>query len=170
MVLMLWRLLDDGEPIVVINLRVLHRLRPVTRSPSEAPDHMSNTTTPLRSEEIGSVPENPADFEHYFDLADGICRRFREDSRLSDDEIIVLAVVASQLALARYVEPGGDSGADELLNTILDILDRGQVVQAVANKMLWLLNHRPRPRADAPTGRELTDLTNFSDREKPTKL
>ena len=53
----------------------------------------------------GNVPENPYDIEHYYDLAREIVRRVRHRSHLSDDEIIVLAVVAAQISLARYVEP-----------------------------------------------------------------
>ena len=79
----------------------------------------------------GNVPEKPEEFAHYYDMAREIVRRVRHRAHLSDDEIIVL---------------------DDTLNAILDILDRGEVVQAVSSKMLWLLNHRPPARLSAPAG------------------
>ena len=117
--------------------------------------------------EIGSVPESPGDFAHYYDMAREIVRRVRHRSHLSDDEIIVLAMVAAQLSLARYVEVHREHDPDETLDAILDILDRGEVVQAVASKMLWLLNHRPVARADAPPGRMIDDFSALADPEEP---
>jgi hypothetical protein len=88
------------------------------------------------------VPENPADFDHYYDRAREICRRAKGRAQVSDDELIVLAVVASQLALAKYAQPGG-ADADGTLDAILDILDRGDVLQAVSGKMAQLLSSHP---------------------------
>ena len=115
----------------------------------------------------GNVPEKPEDFEHYYDMAREIVRRVRHRAHLSDDEIIVLAVVAAQISLARYVEPHRALDADETLDAILDILDRGEVVQAVASKMLWLMNHRPQARLDPPSGKLLDDLESLTDEEEP---
>jgi hypothetical protein len=112
---------------------------------------------------LSNVPENPEEFEHYYDMAREIVRRVRYRSHLSDDEIIVLAVVAAQISLQRYVEPHRDLTADQTLDTILDILDRGEVVQAVSSKMLWLLNHRPKARLDAPPGKIVDDLKTLID-------
>ena len=91
----------------------------------------------------GNVPENPEDFEHYYDMAREIVRRVRHRSHLSDDEIIVLAVVAAQISLQKYVEPHRDLDADGTLNAILDILDRGEVIQAVSSKMLFGIDRGP---------------------------
>ena len=121
----------------------------------------------LMPNEVGQVPENPADFEHYYDTAREICRRVRHRSHLSDDEIIVLAVVAAQLSLAHYVEPDRNQDPDGTLNAILDILDRGEVIQAVSSKMLWLLSHRPPARPDAPSGAQLAELASCEDPEEP---
>jgi hypothetical protein len=115
----------------------------------------------------GNVPEKPEEFEHYYDMAREIVRRVRHRSHLFDDEIIVLAMVAAQISLARYVEPHRDLDADDTLNAILDILDRGEVIQAVSSKMLWLLNHRPQARLDAPSGRMLEDFNAVTDPEEP---
>ena len=122
----------------------------------------------LVSGEVGSTPESPADFSNYYDMAREIVRRSRNRSHLSDDEIIVLAMVAAQISLTRYVEPHRQLDADETLDAILDILDRGEVVQAVSSKMLWLLNHRPTARSDAPSGKILEDFTALTDPEKPS--
>ena len=115
----------------------------------------------------GNVPENPEDFEHYYDMAREIVRRVRHRSHLSDDEIIVLAVVAAQISLQKYVEPHRDLDADGTLNDILDILDRGEVIQAVSSKMLWLLNHRSPARLNAPAGKMLDDLQGLIDEDEP---
>ena len=118
--------------------------------------------------EIGSVPDDLEDFDHYYDMAREICRRVRHRSHLSDDEIIVLAVVAAQLALSHYVDPHRNQDPDDTLNGILNILDRGQVVQAVSSKMLWLMKHRPPARVDAPSGNEISDLMSCADPDEPT--
>ena len=123
--------------------------------------------TTLVPNEIGSVPENPEDFGHYYDLAREIVRRVRHRSHLSDDEIIVLAMVAAQITLARYVEPHRDLDPDATLDAILDVLDRGEVIQAVSSKMLWLLNHRPKARLDAPSGKLADQLDSLCDPDEP---
>ena len=105
---------------------------------------MSDAERPISPREIGLVPEDPADFPHYFDRAREICRRVKSRADMSEDELIVLAVVASQLALAKYVQ-SRPQDADATLDAILDILDRGDVVQAVSDKMTRLLSGRPRP-------------------------
>lgn len=122
----------------------------------------------LARSEVGSVPENPGAFSHYYDMAREIVRRVRHRSHLSDDEIIVIAMVAAQISLTRYVEPHRSLDADETLDAILDILDRGEVVQAVASKMLWLLNHRPLARPDAPSGRILEAFAALNDPDEPS--
>jgi hypothetical protein len=114
-----------------------------------------------------SVPNDPEQFEQYYDMAREIVRRVRHRSHLSDDEIIVLAVVAAQISLQRYVEPHRELTSDETLDAILDILDRGEVVQAVSSKMLWLLNHRPKARLDAPPGTLLDEIQPLIDQEEP---
>jgi hypothetical protein len=102
---------------------------------------MSKPERSISPREVGLVPENPADFDHYYDRAREICRRAKDRAQVSDDELIVLAVVASQLALSKYIQPGGKD-ADGTLDTILDILDRGDVLQAMSSKMAQLLSSR----------------------------
>jgi hypothetical protein len=121
----------------------------------------------LAPDEIGDVPDNPEDFSQYYDMAREIVRRARHRSHLSDDEIIVLAMVAAQISLARYIEPHRSMDANETLDAILDILDRGEVVQAVSSKMLWLLNNRPRARLDAPPGKMLEAFDTLADPDEP---
>ena len=86
---------------------------------------------------------------------------------MSDDEFIVLAMVAAQISLAHYVEPHRELDPDDTLNAILDILDRGEVVQAVSSKMLWLLNHRPPARLNAPAGTMLDNFETLIDEDEP---
>jgi hypothetical protein len=110
---------------------------------------MSNAERSISPREIGLVPEDPADFQHYFDQAREISQRVKSRADMSDDELIVLAVVASQLVLARYVQ-SKPRDADETIDAILDILDRGDVVQAVSDKMTRLLSGRATMRPGAP--------------------
>jgi hypothetical protein len=53
----------------------------------------------------------------------------------------MLAITAAQAALAKYVEPG-DGSCDRTLDTILGILDHGEVVQATINKLHRMLTTR----------------------------
>jgi hypothetical protein len=64
---------------------------------------------------------HPIDFTHYYDLAREICSREPGDSHLTDDEITVLAVVASELALTSYVGRAEHHEA-ETLERIIAIL------------------------------------------------
>jgi len=130
-------------------------------------DRRNDLKPGLVASEIGSVPDSPEDFSDYYDTALEIVRRVRYRSHLSDDEIIVLAMVAAQMSLARYIEPHRALDADDTLNAILDILDRGEVVQAVSSKMLWLLNNRPRARLDAPSGKMLDEFDSLADPDEP---
>jgi hypothetical protein len=117
--------------------------------------------------EVGLVPENPADFDHYYDQAREICRRAKDRAKVSDDELIVLAVVASQLALAKYVQPGAQD-ADGTLDAILDILDRGDVLQAMSSKMAQLLSsHSGTAGAAARKLSTGLDLASCIDPEEP---
>lgn len=114
-----------------------------------------------------NVPEKPEEFTHYYDMAREIVRRVRHRDHLSDDEIIVLAMVAAQISLSQYVEPHRELDPDDTLNAILDILDRGEVLQAVSSKMLWLLNHRPPARLNAPAGTMLDEFEALIDEDEP---
>lgn len=120
--------------------------------------------------QIRSVPESPKEFGHYYDMAREIVRRVRHRAHLLDNEIIVLAMVAAQIALARYVQPHHKPDADGTLDAILDILDRGEVIQAVSSKMLWLINHRPQARLDAPSGKMLEDFAPLADPDEPSGI
>jgi hypothetical protein len=128
---------------------------------------MSKPLRPIAPQEVGLVPENPADFDHYYDQAREICRRAKDRKKVSDDEIIVLAVVASQLALAKYIEPG-TKDADGTLDAILDILDRGDVLAAMSGKMAELLSQHG---ASAEAGRDgsALDFTSCMDQDQPRK-
>jgi hypothetical protein len=130
-------------------------------------NHVEGKMPDLARREIGAVPDSPEDFEQYYDMAREIVRRVRHRSHLSDDEIIVLAVVAAQISLQRYVEPHREMDADNTLDAIIDILDRGEVIQAVSSKMLWLLSHRPAASLRAPAGNIVDDLEGLIDADEP---
>lgn len=110
-----------------------------------------------------------ADFQYYCDLAGEICRRAESKEHLSDDEIIILSVVASQLVLAKYVEPG-DRDSDGILNSILGLLDHKELNNAIQSKMVTMLSDyspQSRIREDAPSGKILEGLGVCEDPEEP---
>lgn len=112
--------------------------------------------------------EQRDDFQYYIDLAGEICRRVEHKDHLSDDEIIILSVVASQLVLAKYIEPG-ERDSDEVLNRILGLLDRDELNAAVTSKMITMLSDyapQSRTRSDAPGG-ELVQNLGIEDPEEP---
>lgn len=78
------------------------------------------------------------DFEYYLDQAREICRRVQDKAHLTDDEIIILAVVAAQLALSKYAEPG-ERDSDTTLDEILTYLDHEEVANAISIRMDRLL-------------------------------
>lgn len=67
---------------------------------------------------------HPIDFAHYYDLAREICGRAPHDSHLTDDEIAVLAVVASELALTSYVGRAEHHEAETLKKIVTILNDR----------------------------------------------
>jgi hypothetical protein len=91
--------------------------------------------------------ETAANSVGYYSLAHEICVRVNDDkTQLTDDERIVLSMVAAQAALARYIEPG-DRNAEETLNKILRVLDHKELNEAMSRKMAQLLEqseHRHR--------------------------
>jgi len=110
------------------------------------------------------------DFQYYIDLAGEICRRVENKAHLSDDEIIILSVVASQLVLAKYIEPG-DRDSDLVLSKILGLLDRDEVNEAVTSKMITMLSDyapQSRTREDAPSGQMVKQL-GLDDPEEPAR-
>jgi hypothetical protein len=128
---------------------------------------MSKPERSISPREVGLVPENPADFDHYYDRAREICRRAKDRAQVSDDELIVLAVVASQLALRKYAQPDGED-ADGTLDAMLDILDRGDVLQAMSGKMAQLLSSRAGlTRGDARKASAELDFASGADPQEP---
>lgn len=127
---------------------------------------------PLAPKKIAGVSEavEKQDFQYYVDLAGEICRRVENKAHLSDDEIVVLSLVASQLVLAKYIEPG-ERDSDEVLNKILGLLDRDELNEAVKSKMITMLSDyapQSRTREDAPSGKLVQSL-GIEDPEEPAK-
>jgi hypothetical protein len=125
---------------------------------------------PLAPKVISGVSEaaEKHDFQYYVDLAAEICRRVENKAHLSDDEIIILSIVASQLVLAKYMEPG-DRDSDDVLNKILSLLDRGELNDALMSKMVTMLSDyapQSRTRNDAPSGQIVKQL-GIEDVEEP---
>lgn len=63
-----------------------------------------------------------------------MCQRVAHKSELSDEETLMLAMVAAQAALARYWHPG-ERSAEEALDTIGRVLDHEDVITAL-NRMI----------------------------------
>lgn len=110
------------------------------------------------------VPECP----DYLEQAREICRRVQHKEHLTDDELIVLAMVACQLALAQYIEPTSEHDAEKTLDRILGILDHTDIVKALENKMDFMLaTSRGIARQDAPGGEALKQLGLGNDPDEP---
>jgi hypothetical protein len=117
----------------------------------------------------GELAPNPGtrDVAFYHDKAREICRRVQNKAHLTDDEIIVLAMVAAQLALDEYIEPGARD-SDDTLHQILSIIDRDEVNAAISSKLDRLLEGpRSAAREDAPSGRELRVMDLCKDPNEP---
>jgi hypothetical protein len=113
----------------------------------------------------GELAPDPKEFGFYYDQAREICRRVKDRAHLTDDEIIILAVVAAQLALAKYVEPG-ERDSDATLNLIMTYLDHNEVIAAISSKMDRLLEGQRGPmRENAPSLNKLS--IDLSDPEEP---
>lgn len=101
----------------------------------------------LRMNAPYAMMEKPLDFVGYYGLAHEICARVKADkTQLTDDERIVLSIIAAQSALARYIEPG-HKDAEVTLNKILGILDHQELNEALSHKMQRMLQeseHRQR--------------------------
>ena len=109
-----------------------------------------------------------ATLEFYFDRAREICRRLRNKAHLTDDEMIVLALVAAQLALTKYVEPG-ERDSDATLEEIMNYLDREELNAALSSKMDQLLEGpRASARDDAPGGAQIKQLDLCKDPAEPS--
>jgi hypothetical protein len=90
---------------------------------------------------LPKVPEfevSPALARHpYYAPAVELVRRIRKKSELNEDEILILAVVAAQAALAKY---GPESAtAEETVSALLNVLDHEELVMAALLKMHRLL-------------------------------
>jgi hypothetical protein len=104
---------------------------------------MKDKASLVRRDELPTqLPRSGA--EYFMPEAVELCRSFkgRQVSDLSDDEILMLAFTAAQAALVKHVEPGNQD-AEEILNTILSVLDHETIVQAEMRKLhalrLWSL-------------------------------
>jgi hypothetical protein len=99
---------------------------------------MAKSRVPAAQSLAGRVSKIGA--EYLLPEALELCERLEDKKAadLSDDEIMLLAITAAQAALAKYVEPG-DGSCDRTLDTILGILDHGEVVQATINKLHRML-------------------------------
>jgi hypothetical protein len=60
---------------------------------------------------------------------------------VSDDHIMMLAITAAEAALVKHVDPG-DRSCHRTLDTIVGILDHGEVAQATLNKLHRMLTTR----------------------------
>jgi hypothetical protein len=94
---------------------------------------------------LPKVPEfevSPALVDHpYYAPAVELVRRIRQKSELNDDEIVILALVAAQAALAKYLEPNSAT-AEETVRAFLSVLDHEEVVTAALLKMHRMLREQ----------------------------
>ena len=62
-------------------------------------------SAPATLESVNKIPA-----EYFTPDAQALCKRVSHKSELSDKEVLMLAMVAAQAALARYWEPGDSIG------------------------------------------------------------
>jgi hypothetical protein len=92
---------------------------------------------------VSPVPDNPsivpeicdANTDYFTPEARALCARVKHKSELTDDETVMLALVATQARLAKYIHPG-ERTAEEALDDIGRILDHEDIVAAIKRKAL----------------------------------
>ena len=65
--------------------------------------------------------------------------RLKDQSQISDDEVLALAVIAGEAALAKYVDPQQHESCDQAIREIFSVLDHEAVVLAMRRKVRELL-------------------------------
>ncbi len=76
--------------------------------------------------------------------------RLRNRSRLTDDEILALAIIVGEAALAKYVDPSQGETCDQAISDVLSVLDHEAVVLALRRKVRELLEQIPAGRVESP--------------------
>jgi hypothetical protein len=96
-----------------------------------------------------SVPEildeaNSAGTLRFLASADAkeLILRLRRQPRLSDDEVIALAVIAGEAAIAKYFDPREEERCDQAVRDIFSILDHDAVLLAMRRKIRELLSSK----------------------------
>lgn len=72
--------------------------------------------------------------EYFTPEVKALCARVSHKMELTDKELLMLALVAAQAALAHYFHPG-ERSAEDALNTIGRILDHSDVVEALQRQI-----------------------------------
>src|SRR3954469_8277886 len=94
----------------------------------------------------------------YRRLANLVLVHAKSANALTDDEILVLSVLASQAAVWRHLDPH-NTETDDLMTDLLAILDDYQFNLAMQTKMEAMLdNKRPKPRPDAPRAADMPEI------------
>jgi hypothetical protein len=68
--------------------------------------------------------------------------RLKSQPQLSDDEVIALAVIAGEAALAKYFDPREQERCDQAIREIFSILGHEAVLLAMRRKIRELLSSR----------------------------
>jgi hypothetical protein len=98
---------------------------------------------------VGSGPGQIVQFVASHDAKELILR-LRNQSRLTDDEILALAIVVGEAALAKYVDPSQGETCDQAISDVLSVLDHEAVVLALRRKVRELLEQIPAGKVDSP--------------------
>jgi hypothetical protein len=69
--------------------------------------------------------------------------RLKQQTQISDDEVLALAVIAGEAALAKYADPDRGESCDQALRDIFAILDHDAIVLAMRRKVRELLENGP---------------------------
>jgi hypothetical protein len=99
---------------------------------------------------VKNLPEiladpNSAEMLRFVTSADAkrLILRLKQQTQISDDEILALAVIAGEAALAKYADPAQGESCDKALKEIFGILDHDAIVLAMRRKVRELLENKP---------------------------
>src|SRR3954447_17350252 len=86
-----------------------------------------------------------------------LMERIRAKQKISDDDILILAVVVSEHLLAQHLQPGDRKTDKDVINSLLDVLDDPRVVEATFRKIRSIIGHQfeeltPENRPQDPRG------------------
>ena len=98
----------------------------------------SPALVPLKGDEV-QLGEERIDLAYFTDEAIALIDRVKDKSKLTDDDMVLLALTAAQALLARHLDPEGNQTSEETVNKLFGVLDDYRVVEATFGKIRKML-------------------------------